>query len=154
MTAPGMAGGSVFDVSFGADGVAYLALRGYGVQAWYTGGFDWAHLSDLAGDGWNTLVEPGDLASKELYAVENGSDGAVWVGTASGLVRWKMGAIDSFTVKKNPGGQGLIGAAVFDLEFDGAENLWVSTEQGWMRRHIDELRRGPAFLDGKPYQPN
>ena len=104
--------------------------EGYGVQAWYTGGFDWAHLSDLAGDGWTTLIEPGDLASKELYAVESGSDGAVWVGTASGLVRWKVGAIDSFTIKMNPGEQGLIGAAVFDLEFDGAGNLWVGTEQG------------------------
>ena len=129
-TAPGMAGGSVFDVSFGAGGVAYLALRGYGAQAWYTGGFDWAHLSDLANDGWSTLIGPGDLASKDLFSVECGSDGAVWVGTASGLVRWKMGAIDSFTVKKNPGEQGLIGAAVFDLEFDGAGNLWVGTEQG------------------------
>jgi ligand-binding sensor domain-containing protein len=129
-TAPGMAGGSVFDVSFGAGGVAYLALRGYGVQAWYTGGFDWAHLSNLANDGWNTLVEPGDLASKDLFAVENGSDGAVWVGTASGLVRWKAGVIDSFTIKTSPGERGLIGAAVFDLEFDGAGNLWVGTEQG------------------------
>jgi ligand-binding sensor domain-containing protein len=129
-TAPGMAGGSVFDVSFGEGGVAYLALRGYGVQAWYTEGFDWAHLSDLASDGWSTLIAPADLASKELYAVEKGSDGAVWVGTASGLVRWKMGAIDSFTIKSSPGGRGLIGAAVFDLEFDGAGNLWVGTEQG------------------------
>jgi hypothetical protein len=129
-TAPGMAGGSVFDVSFGAGGVAYLALRGYGVQAWYTGGFDWAHLSNLATDGWNTLVGPGDLASKDLFAVEVGSDGAVWAGTASGLVRWKAGAIDSFTIKTSPGEQGLIGAAVFDLEFDGAGNLWVGTEQG------------------------
>jgi len=129
-TAPGMAGGSVFDVSFGAGGVAYLALRGYGVQAWYTGGFDWASLSDLASDGWATLVDPGDLASTELYAVESGTDGVVWVGTASGLVRWKAGVIDSFTIKTNPGEQGLIGAAVFDLEYDGAGNLWIGTEQG------------------------
>ncbi len=129
-TASGMAGGSVFDVSFGAGGVVYLALRGYGVQVWYTGGFDWAHLSDLASDGWATIVDPGDLASKDLFAVENGSDGAVWVGTASGLVRWKAGVIDSFTIKTSPGEQGLIGAGVFDLEFDGAGNLWVGTEQG------------------------
>ena len=133
-TAPGMAGGSVFDVSFGAGGVAYLALRGYGVQRWYTGGFDWDHLSDLASDGWNTLIGPGDLASTDLFSVENGSDGAVWVGTASGLVRWKMGdmgpVIDSFTVKESPGTQGLIGSAVLDLEFDGSGNLWVGTEQG------------------------
>jgi hypothetical protein len=41
-----------------------------------------------------------------------------------------MGAIDSFTIKTSPGERGLIGAAVFDLEFDGAGNLWVGTEQG------------------------
>jgi ligand-binding sensor domain-containing protein len=132
-TATGMAGGSVFDVSFGSGGVAYIALRGYGVQAWYTGGYDWAHLSDFTGDGWSTLIAPEDLASKELYAVEKGSDGAVWAGTASGLIRWKAGAIDSLTIKTSPGERGLIGAAVFDLEFDGAGNLWVGTEQGLNR---------------------
>ncbi len=129
-TAPGMAGGSVFDVSFGAGGIVYLALRGYGVQVWYTGGLDWAHLSDLANDGWNTLIGPDDLASRDLFAVENGSDGAVWAGTASGLYRWKAGVIDSFKIKTSPGEEGLIGAAAYDLEFDAAGNLWVGTEQG------------------------
>ncbi len=129
-TAPGMAGGSVFDVSFGAGGVVYLALRGYGVQVWYTGGLDWAHLSDLASDVWSTLIGPDDLASKDLFAVDNGSDGAVCAGTAGGLMRWKAGAIDSFKIKTTHGETGLIGAAVYDLEFDGAGNLWVGTEQG------------------------
>jgi ligand-binding sensor domain-containing protein len=129
-TAPGMAGGGVFDVSFGTGGVVYLALRGYGVQVWYTGGLDWAHLSDLANDGWSTIVGPDDLASTVLFAVERGSDGSVWAGTASGLIRWKAGAIDSFKIKTRPGEEGLIGAAAYDLEFDGAGNLWVGTEQG------------------------
>ena len=31
---------------------------------------------------------------------------------------------------------------------------WVRTSKGWMRRHIDELQRGPSFLDGKPFNPN
>jgi hypothetical protein len=26
--------------------------------------------------------------------------------------------------------------------------LWVQTPAGWMRRHIDELQRGPSYLDG------
>ena len=129
-TAPEMAGGSVFDVAFGPGGLVYLALRGYGVQAWYTGGYDWAHLSDLAGDGWSTIIEQTDLTSAELYAVERGADGAVWVGTSAGLVRWKAGVIDSLTIKMNPGERGLLGAKVFDLEFDGAENLWVGTDLG------------------------
>jgi hypothetical protein len=129
-TVPEMAGGSVFDVAFGPGGLVYLALRGYGVQAWYTGGYDWAHLSELAGDGWDTIVEPADLTSTELYAVERGDDGVVWVGTSAGLVYWNKGVVDSLTIKMNPGERGLIGAKVFDLEFDGAGNLWVGTDLG------------------------
>jgi hypothetical protein len=30
---------------------------------------------------------------------------------------------------------------------------WVYTAQGWLRKHIDELQRGPTFLDGQPYNP-
>ena len=129
-TVPQMAGGSVFDAAFGPGGLVYLALRGYGVQAWYTGGYDWAHLSDLTGDGWATVIEPGDLVSKDLFSIARGGDGAVWVGTAAGLVRWQAGAIDSLTLKTNPGERGLIGATVYALTFDGAGNLWVGTDQG------------------------
>jgi hypothetical protein len=28
--------------------------------------------------------------------------------------------------------------------------IWVRTPSGWMQRHIDELQRGPTFIDGKP----
>jgi ligand-binding sensor domain-containing protein len=129
-TVPQMAGGSVFDVAFAPGGVVFLALRGYGVQVWYTGGFDWAHLSDIATDGWSTIIRPEDLTSKELWSIERGDDDAVWVGTSAGLVRWKAGTIDSLTIKMNPGERGLIGAKVLDLEFDGARNLWVGTDLG------------------------
>jgi len=142
-TAGGMAGGSVFDCAFGADGAVYLALKGYGVQMWYTGGFDWPHLSDLANDIWRTIIRPDDLASKDLFAIQLGSDGAVWLGTASGLVRYASGAIDSITLKMDPGDRGLIGAQVFDLEFDGLGNLWVSTDQGLNR--IDQSGNIDAF---------
>lgn len=129
-TAPGMAGGSVFDVEFGPSGVAYLALRGYGVQSWYTGGYDWATLSSLASDVWNTVVEPEDLESDELYCVERGSDGAVWVGTAAGLVRNRAGVITSYSIKTSAEERGLLGAIVRDLEFDGEGRLWVATDRG------------------------
>ena len=81
-----MAGGVVFDVAFGANGTAYLALRNYGLQAWMTGGYDWAHLSSLAADGWSTPIGPEDLASKVVYCCERGTDGTLWLGTASGLM--------------------------------------------------------------------
>ncbi len=130
---PRMAGGNVFDVAFGANGTAYLALRNYGLQAWVTGGYDWTNLSALAGDSWSTLLGPDDLASKTIYCCERGTDGTVWLGTASGLVRYRSGAVDSFTVKTEPGEQGLLGALVYDLEYDGGGNLWVATDQGLNR---------------------
>jgi hypothetical protein len=129
-TVPQMAGGSVFDVSFAPGGVAYLALRGYGVQAWYTGGFDWAHLSNLTGDAWTTIIGSDEFTSTDLFAIERGEDGAVWVGTAAGLVRWKSGVVDSLIAKSRPGERGLLGASVYALAFDGAGNLWVGTSQG------------------------
>ena len=32
--------------------------------------------------------------------------------------------------------------------------IWVYTAQGWLRKHIDELQRGPTFLDGQPFNPD
>jgi ligand-binding sensor domain-containing protein len=125
-----MGGGNVFDVAFSSNGVAYLALRDYGVQAWYTGGFDWAHLSDFTGDSWTTIIESEDLTSTDLYAVERGADGSIWVGTAAGLVHWDSGVIDSLTIKMNSGEKGLLGASVYSLALDGMGNLWVGTDRG------------------------
>jgi len=28
---------------------------------------------------------------------------------------------------------------------------WVNTSRGWLQRHIEELERGPTFVDGEPY---
>ncbi|MDD4858065.1 MAG: T9SS type A sorting domain-containing protein, partial [Candidatus Krumholzibacteria bacterium] len=109
----------------------------YGVQAWHTGGFDWAHLSDLTGDSWTTLIEPEDLTSTDLYAIARGADGSIWVGTAAGLVSWDSGVIDSLTAKMNSGDRGLLGASVYSLAFDGAGNLWVGTNQGLNEIKLD-----------------
>lgn len=135
---PRMAGGSVFDVSFSPNGAAHLALRGYGLQSWTTGGFDWASLSNLADDGWFSPIEPTDLASTIIYSCERGPDGALWLGTAAGLIRYRDGVIDSFTVKTAAGSDGLLGAQVNDLEFDAEGNLWVATDGGLNRIDPDD----------------
>jgi len=130
---PDMKGGSVFDCAFSSGGTVFLAIRGYGVQAWHTYGYSWDELSNLSDDYWTTLIGPDDLASTELNCIAYGSDGSVWLGTASGLVRYKSGMIDSFTIKQEYGQTGLIGANVYDIEFDGSGNLWVATERGLNR---------------------
>ncbi len=30
---------------------------------------------------------------------------------------------------------------------------WVYTERGWLQKSVQELERGPIFLDGQPYNP-
>ena len=30
---------------------------------------------------------------------------------------------------------------------------WIYTERGWLQQSVQELERGPIFLDGEPYKP-
>lgn len=128
----GLAAGKVFDCVFDERGWIYLALRGYGVQSWITGGFDWASLTLAADpDGtWMKIIGPESLASTDLWAIERDNAGGVWIGTSSGLVRYRAGVIDSLTRKASIGGEGLIGGTVYDLELDRYGNMWVATNQG------------------------
>ncbi len=129
---PQMEGGNVFDCAFDDQG-AYIALRGYGVMYWRTGGFDWPTLTSGDGQYWTTILDEDRLPSTELWAVERGPDGSIWVGTSAGLVRYSQGEIDSFTVKTAAGEEGLIGSTVYDIEFDGRGRLWVATNKGLNR---------------------
>lgn len=129
-TTPGMESGSVFDCTFSNDGTVYLALDEYGVQLWFTGGLDWPNLSNFGDDIWITIIPPDSLISRALSSVERLGDGSVWVGTASGLVRYKNGLIDLIPRRTSPGQKGLIGSEINDIELDGEDNLWVATEAG------------------------
>lgn len=132
ITAPAMEQGSVFDCAFGDQSV-YIALRGYGVKEWVTGGFDWGSLSATGDDTWRTLVSPGDLASTVLWSIELDASGAVWLATSSGVVRYRSGVIDSLVKKESFADEGLIGSIVYDLELDGYGAMWVATESGLNR---------------------
>ncbi|MCK4236074.1 MAG: T9SS type A sorting domain-containing protein [Candidatus Krumholzibacteria bacterium] len=127
---PDMEGGSVFDCAFGGDGRVYLGLRGYGTQAWHTGGYGWDTLSNFDDDVWFTIIGPDQLTSDIVHALARGADGSIWLGTSGGLVRYKSSSIDSLTKKTSAAGEGLVGAIVYDLEFDGGGNLWVASDGG------------------------
>jgi hypothetical protein len=129
---PQMEGGSIFDCAFDDQG-AYIAIRGYGVMYWHTGGFDWPTLTSNSGDYWITVIGSGQLPSTELWAVERGPDGSIWAGTSAGLVRYSQGTIHSFTEKTRDRDEGLIGGTVYDIEFDGRGGLWVATNRGMNR---------------------
>ena len=125
-----MMGGSVFDCAFRSDGRVYLAINGYGVQSWSTGGYNWGNLSNLSGDSWNTIIGEDQLTTPIFNAIALGNDGSVWVGTAAGLVRYRSGSIDSLTQRTSSSDKGLVGVIVYDIEFDGYGNLWVATDGG------------------------
>jgi ligand-binding sensor domain-containing protein len=135
-TYPQMEGGNVFDCAFDGQG-AYIALRGYGVMYWRTNGFDWPTLTNSAGQYMITILDGDQLPSTELWSIEYGPDGSIWVGTSAGLVRYLQGSIDSFTVKNSANGEGLIGGTVYDIEFDGRGGLWVATNKGLNRIEQD-----------------
>ncbi|MCK4548633.1 MAG: T9SS type A sorting domain-containing protein [Candidatus Krumholzibacteria bacterium] len=127
-----MEGGNIFDCAFDDQGV-YFAIRGYGVMYWRTWGFDWSTLVSGDNDNWITILDEDQLPSTELWSIERGPDGSIWVGTSAGLVRYSQGAIDSFTVKTSAEREGLIGGTVYDLAFDGRGGLWVATNKGMNR---------------------
>ena len=124
--APDMEGGLVVDCAYGPSGVAYLAIGGYGVQVWSTGGFNWPSLKNLNDDYWTTLIGPDDLASTNLYSIARSEEGILWLGTSGGLVRYRSGVIDSIPRKNSFDEEGLIGSLVYD----GSGNIWVATDGG------------------------
>ena len=131
-THPSMEAGNVFDCAFDQSG-AFLALRGYGVRYWGTGGFDWTALTSTAGDYWYTVVSADQLPSDLLWAIERAEDGSLWIGTSGGLVHYRSGQIDSFTVKTSFAGEGLIGTTVYDIAIDRHGVVWAATSRGLNR---------------------
>ena len=125
-----MKGGRVVDCAFGGTGEVYLAIGDYGVQRWITGGYSWSSLSYLDNDIWQTVIGADDLASTILYSIARAGDGTIYLGTSSGLVQYREGLIDSIPRKIHAGDEGLIGSIVYDVEFDGAGNLWIATDGG------------------------
>ncbi|MBN2184100.1 MAG: T9SS type A sorting domain-containing protein [Candidatus Krumholzibacteriota bacterium] len=157
-TIPEMKGGNIFDCAFGQYGV-YIAIQGYGVQYWRTGGFGWSTLTSGDGDFWTTLMDDSDLLSTEIEAIELGDDGSVWVGTAAGLVRYESGTLELYKEKDENNHHGIIGLSVRDLEFDNYGNLWVATNKGLNRIDpdgvIDRAYTTATFWEDyvQPYYP-
>ncbi|NIM21090.1 MAG: T9SS type A sorting domain-containing protein [Candidatus Latescibacteria bacterium] len=136
-----MWGGKIFDVTFDPGGAVYVANEGSGVQRWFTGGYDWATLSNLSGDIWSTVAKVGEdeeLASEaELRILTLGNDGALWIGTTAGLYKYSSGQFKRFTAKRDFR-VGLLGNEVKDLVFDRDGNLWVATDMGLNRIARDD----------------
>jgi hypothetical protein len=145
-----MQGGSIFDCVFDVNGRVYLAIRGYGIQRWSTGGFAWTSLTDLEDDDWLDLINEEQLTSTIIHAIERGQDGSLYLGTSGGMVRYMQGVIDSIPMKTAFDEEGLIGSIVYDLELDGSGNLWVATDGGLNR--IDAEGTIAAFTSAEHWE--
>jgi hypothetical protein len=150
-----MKAGSVFDVAFAADGVAYLALKSYGVQRWTTGGYEADDLFDFSGDAWTTIAKVGATGGittgAVVLSVAARSDGVVWIGTDVGLYRYDRGFLNYIPADRGFG-TGLLGTEVNDLVLDRGENLWVATNLGLNKIARDNTNDISSFTTPTAWQ--
>lgn len=133
-TAGAMQSRNVTDVAFDAGGRVYVALKFFGVQTWFTGGYDQADLFDLTGDSWQVLGTVGGIFDSDAFinCLAVRSDGVLWIGTSVGLYKWNLGLVTEFHANRGFG-VGLLSEQVLDVLLDPQENLWVATDLGLNR---------------------
>ncbi|MBI4662638.1 MAG: hypothetical protein HY735_27815, partial [Verrucomicrobia bacterium] len=68
------------------------------------------------------------LPNDQVWAIERGSNGGLWVGTAGGLARWQDGKIEDFGRKFGISNEGIYG-----FRRDADETLWISSDRGLHR---------------------
>jgi ligand-binding sensor domain-containing protein len=151
-------GGNVIDVAFKADGTVFLAMYNYGVQSWYTGGYDWASLKDLSGDIWGgeldaQVGESGELRDAgEVRSVVLRDDGVVWIGTDNGVYKHTPPFRFTRIGQKLGGEVGLLTTNVEYVTLDHHNNLWVATELGLNRISFEDDNDIQAFTTPAVFQ--
>ncbi|MFQ5510761.1 MAG: two-component regulator propeller domain-containing protein [Candidatus Krumholzibacteriia bacterium] len=132
-----MKSGDITDVAFGPFGEVFVALKTFGVQRWFTNGYQEADLFDLGNDAWLTIGEIGKLnefsSTADILSLALRDDGVLWIGTSAGLYRWEGSLRPTPIVADRGFGTGLLGNVVRDLVLDRDNNLWVATELGLNR---------------------
>jgi ligand-binding sensor domain-containing protein len=79
-----------------------------------------AHGGSASGEGWVHLTTDEGLPGNEVQFLRECPDGAVWIGTLTGLGFYRDGKCDTLVQK----------AKVWDVVPAGEERYWVGTEQG------------------------
>jgi ligand-binding sensor domain-containing protein len=153
-TNQGIEAGDVYDVAFGPEGVVYVAVLGFGVQMWLTGGYEKEELFDLSDDSWLTVGRIGKEfpSSSTMQCLALADDGTLWVGTTAGLFRFATNGETKFIGPSRGLGIGLLGAYVNDVLLDNGGNLWVATDLGLNRIAKDDFSDIMAFTTAAAYQ--
>ena len=82
----------------------------------------------------------GTVDSARIHAIAVEPDGALWLATDGGLVRYANGSAETWTTA-----HGLPVDMLYWILDDGRGELWISSDLGLLRlpkRQVDELRRG------------
>lgn len=86
------------------------------------------------------------LPDNQVWSIAAGAEGAVWIGTSSGLARYRDGRMEDFREKL-----GIPTGAVFSLRRDTGNVLWISSRLGLHRLQGDE-RVSITATNGLPDQ--
>ena len=84
-----------------------------------------------------------DLPGTRIQTAYAGREGALWIGTNGGLVRWASGKIDRFPVT-----DALASASILSILEDREGNIWVGTETNGLHILRDERFRTLGTRDG------
>jgi ligand-binding sensor domain-containing protein len=161
-TEPRMMGGNITHVAHAGNGLVFVAILGYGVQSWDTGGlYDWESLSDLTNDDWGGVLNArvgvrGELyAASQVFSLALRSDDVLWIGTDAGV--YKFNPRDAFNTFKLIAGRtgsevGLLTQTVNYVLLDHQENLWVATPLGLNRISRDNDNDIEAYTTTATWQ--
>jgi signal transduction histidine kinase/ligand-binding sensor domain-containing protein len=86
------------------------------------------------------LRKTDDFPDVSPFVMHEDADGALWVGTTGGLVRWKEGKWRLFTSEN-----GLVDPVILQILEDRDDHLWLGTRRGLMlvrKREFEEVAAG------------
>jgi ligand-binding sensor domain-containing protein len=153
-----MEGGNITHVAF-RDDLVFVAIKDYGVQSWYHGGYDWQSLNDFDDDIWGGEIdasldnprELGDANSVSSLALR--SDGILWIGTDVGVYKFNPDGYTFKLIADKVGNEvGLLAPNVNFIVLDHYENLWVATEFGLNKISREDDNDIEAFTTTAAYQ--
>jgi ligand-binding sensor domain-containing protein/signal transduction histidine kinase len=141
-----------FGVSQGLPGLAvldFIESRTGDYWAAVSGGL--ARISGEGGYHVQVVAPADDVSSKNVLAVKETSDGAIWAGTEGGLYRLLPGARTMTRVDTGPLPESWSNATVWALEEDGIGSLWFGTETAGIGRitkegHVDRWTPHQQFI--------